>query len=99
MSIVSNIIYAITDIHCCVSSNINSCCATLCPNRNVFDTMLEFNGVAGLPSYLQRSCYTPKHLGKYSSKPMKLKMQIFLRLIINAHKKQSFFVFQGLHCL
>jgi len=28
MSIVSNIIYAITDIHCCFSSNIISCCAT-----------------------------------------------------------------------
>jgi len=28
MSIVSNKIYAITDIHCCVSSSIISCCAT-----------------------------------------------------------------------
>jgi len=28
MSIVSNIIYAITDTHCCFSSNIISCCAT-----------------------------------------------------------------------
>jgi len=28
MSVVSNIIYAITDIHCCFSSNIISCCAT-----------------------------------------------------------------------
>jgi len=27
MSIVSNILYAITDIHCCFSSNIISCCA------------------------------------------------------------------------
>jgi len=28
MSVVSNIIYAITDIHCCFSSNMVSCCAT-----------------------------------------------------------------------
>jgi len=28
MSVVNNIIYAITDIHCCFSSNIISCCAT-----------------------------------------------------------------------
>jgi len=28
MSIVSNIIYTISDIHCCFSSNIISCCAT-----------------------------------------------------------------------
>jgi len=26
-------------------------------------------------------------------------MQIFLRLSINAHRKQSFFVFHALHCL
>jgi len=31
--------------------------------------MLQFNGLSGLPSHLQRSCYIPKHLGKYSSKP------------------------------
>jgi len=37
--------------------------------------MLKFNGLAGLPSYLQRSCYIPKHLGNHSSKPTKLKMQ------------------------
>jgi len=35
------------------------------PNRNVFDTMLQFNGLAGLPSYLQRSCCIPKHIGKH----------------------------------
>ena len=34
------------------------------PNRNVFDTIIQFNGLAGLPSYLQRSCYIPKHRGK-----------------------------------
>ena len=48
-----------------------------CPNRNVFDTMLKFSCLAGLPSYLQRSCYIPKHLGKHSSKPTKLKMHYF----------------------
>jgi len=78
MSIMSNIIYVITDIYCCFSSNIISCCATcFCPNRNVFDTMLQFNGLAGLPSYLQRSCYIPKHLGTHSSKPTKSKIQFF----------------------
>jgi len=62
--------------------------------------MLQFNGIAGLPSYLATKLLrTPKHFGKYSSKPTKLKMQFFLRLTINAHRKQSFFVFQGLHCL
>jgi len=39
--------------------------------------MLQFNVLAGLPSYLQRGCYIPKHLGKRSSKPTKLKMQFF----------------------
>jgi len=35
-----------------------------CPNQNVCDTTLQFNGLAGLPS-LQRNCYIPKHLGKH----------------------------------
>jgi len=61
--------------------------------------MLQFNGLGEPTSYLQRSFYTPKHLGKHSSKLTKLKMQIFLRLSINAHRKQSFFVFQAFHCL
>jgi len=39
--------------------------------------MLQFNGLAGLASYLQRSCYIPKHLGKRFSKPTKLKMHFF----------------------
>jgi len=56
MSIVSNIIYAITGIHCCFSSNMINCCAT---------------------------CFA------------QIKMQIFLRLSIYAHRKQSFFGFQG----
>jgi len=60
MSIVSNIIYAITGIHCCFSSNIFTCCAT---------------------------CFA------------QIEMQIVLRLSINAHRKQSFFLLQGLHCL
>jgi len=34
-----------------------------------------------------------------TSKLTKLKMHIFLQLSINAHRNQSFFVFQGLHCL
>jgi len=51
-----------------------------CPNRNVFDTMLQFRGLAGLPSYLQRNCYIPKHLGKRSSKPTKWKMKFFCDL-------------------
>jgi len=55
----------------------------------------------------------PKHLGKHSPKPTTLYLSnwktlsetdqvenaMFLRLSIDAHKKQSFFVFQGLHCL
>jgi len=68
------------------------------PNRNVFDTMLQFNGLAWLPSYLQRSCYIPKHHGKHSSNGGSWICN-FLRLSINAHKKQSLSVFQGLHCL
>jgi len=31
-----------------------------CPYRNAFDAVLQFSGLAGLSSYLQRSCYTPK---------------------------------------
>jgi len=57
MSILSNISYAITCMHCCFSSNIISCCAT---------------------------CFA------------QIEVQILLRLSINAHRKQSFFVFQGL---
>jgi len=53
-----------------------------CPNRNVFATMLSFNGLAELPSYLQRSCYIPKHLGKHSPKRTKLKMKIFYGLAL-----------------
>jgi len=45
--------------------------------------------VSGLPSYLQRSYYTPKHLGKHSPKPTKLKMQIALQLRIHSYRKQS----------
>jgi len=70
-----------------------------CPIRNVFDTVLQFNGLAGLPSYLQRRCYIRKHLGKHSSKLTKLKMQIVLRLSINAHRKQSFFLFNWLQTI
>jgi len=36
MSIVSNIIYVITDIHCCFSSNIISCCATCLAHIEMF---------------------------------------------------------------
>jgi len=97
--IVSSIIYAIADIHCCFSSNIISCCAMCFAQIEMFLIQCYNSTVSGLPSYLQRSFYIPKHLGKHSSKPTKLKMQIFLRLSINAHRKQSFFVFQGLHCL
>jgi len=80
MSIVSNIIYALTDIRYCFSSNNQLLRYVFCPIRNVFDTMLQSNGHAGLPSYLQRSCYIPKHLGKHSSKPTKMKMQFFYGL-------------------
>jgi len=101
LSIVSNILYAITDIHCCFSSNIISCCTTCFAQIEMFliQCYNPFIGLAGLPAYLQRSCYIPKHLGKCSSKPTKLEMKNFLRLSINAHRKQSFLVFQGLHCL
>jgi len=51
-----------------------------CPNGNVFNAILQSNGLAGLPSYLKRSCCIPKHLGKHSSKPTKMKMQFFYGL-------------------
>ena len=66
-----------------------------CPNRNVFDTVLQFNRLDGLPSYLQRSCYIPKHFGKYSSKLTNWKCKFFLRLSIKAHRKQSFLYSKG----
>jgi len=98
MSIVSNI-YVITDIHCCFSSNIISCCATCFAQIEMFVIQCYNSTVSLLWATLQRSCYIPKHLGKRSSKLTKLKMQIFLRLSINARRKQSFLVFHGLHCL
>jgi len=73
MSIVSNIIYAITDIHRCFSSNIINGCATCFAQIEMFFyTVLQVDSLAGLPSYLQRSFYIPKHLGKHFSKPTKL---------------------------
>jgi len=51
--------------------------------------MLQFNGLAGLPSYLQRNCYIPKHLGKYSSKPTKLRMQFFYSLALTRGESKA----------
>jgi len=59
--------------------------------------MLQFDSLAGLPSYLQRSFYIPKHLGKHF-KTDQVENAIF-GLSLNAHRKQSFFVFHVLHCL
>jgi len=51
--------------------------------------MLQFNGLAGLLSYLQRSCYIPKHLGKCFSKPTKLKMQFFYGLTFTRTERKA----------
>jgi len=54
--------------------------------------MLQFNDLAELPSYLQQSCYIPKHLGMHSSKPTKLKMQFFYDLaLIREESKASLY--------
>jgi len=39
----------------------------------------------------QRSYYTPKHLGRRSSKPTKLKLRIFLRLLTRVKNKASLY--------
>jgi len=88
MSIVSNIIYAITDFHCCSSSNTISCCATCFVQIEIF-LIQCYNGLAGLPSCLQRSCYIPQHLGNRSSKPTKLKMQFFYGLALTSIESKA----------
>ena len=80
MSIVSSIISAIADIHCCVSSNIISCCATCFTQIEMFLIQCYNSMVSGLPSYLQRSCDMPTYLGKHFSKPTKLKIKFFCLL-------------------
>jgi len=72
--------YVITDIHCCFSSNIISCCATYFAQIEMFLIQCYNPTVTGLPSILQRSCYMPKYLEKHSPTPTKLKMQIFYGL-------------------
>jgi len=47
MSIVSNIIYAITDIHCCFSSNIISCCSTYFAQIEMF-VLQSYNSTVSL---------------------------------------------------
>jgi len=68
MSIVSNIIYAIAGIHCSLQVTQSVVALRVCPNQNGFDTMLQFNGLARLPSYLQQSCYIYNAQNKFAFK-------------------------------
>jgi len=49
MSILSNVICAMKDIHCCFSSNI-SCCAKCFAQIEMFLIQCYMNGLGGLPS-------------------------------------------------
>jgi len=101
MSIVSNIIYAITDTHCCFSSNIISCCATCFAKIEMF--LIQFYNSTFSLRYsggeytllLQRNCYIPKHLGKHFSKPTKLKMQFFYGLALTRTENKVSFYSKG----
>jgi len=99
MSIVSNIIYAITDIHCCFSSNIISCCATCFAQIEMF-LIQCYNSTVSLgypPTCNEAVKYLSTSENVLQNRPS-WKCNI-LRLSINAHRKQSFFIFHGLHCL
>jgi len=62
-SIVSNIICAFTDIHCCISSNIISCCATCFAQIKMFLTQCYNSTVSlGYPPTCKRSCCIPSTL-------------------------------------
>jgi len=99
MSIVSNTIYAITDIHCCFSSNIISCCATGFAQIEMF-LIQCCNSTVSLgypPTCKEAVIYLSTSENALQNRPS-WKCN-FLRLSINTNRKQSFFVFQGLHCL
>jgi len=99
MPIVSNIIYAITDIHCCFLSNLISCCATCFSQIEMF-LIQCYNSTVSLgypPTCNEVATYLSTLENTLQNRPSwKCK---FLRLSINAHRKQSFFVFHALHCL
>jgi len=98
MSIVSNIIYAITDIHCWFSSNIISCCATCLAQIEIF-LMQSYNSTVWLgypPTCNEAVIYLRTSENTLQNR---VENAIFIQLSINAHRKQSFFVFHGLHCL
>jgi len=99
MSIVSNIIYAIRYIHCCFSSDIISCCTAWFAQIEMF-LIQCYNSTVSLgypPTCSGAVIYLSTLENTLQNRPS-WKCN-FLRLSINAHRKQSFFVFHGLHCL
>jgi len=71
-----HIIHAITDIHCCFSSNIISCCATCFAQIEMF-LIKCYNSSVSLgypPTCNEAIIYLISTLEKHSSKPTKLKM-------------------------
>ena len=96
---VSNIICVITDIHCCFSSNIISCCATCFAQIEMF-LIQCYNSVVslGYPRTCNEAVIYLSTLENALQNRPNWKWKI-LRLSINAHRKQSFFVLQGLHYL
>ena len=98
MSIVSNIIYAITDIHCCFSSNIISCCTTRFAQIEMFliQCCISTFSLGYPPTCNEAVIYLSTSENALQNRPS-LKCN-FLRLSINAHRKQTF-IFHGLHCL
>jgi len=92
MSIVSNIIYAITDIHCRFSSNIISCCETCFAQIEMF-LIQCYNSTVSL-SYPPTCNKAVIYLSTLEniSKPTKLKMQIFYGLaLIRVESKASLY--------
>jgi len=99
MSIVSNIIYAITGIPC--SPQVTQSVVAryvFCPNRNDLIQCYKSTVLLGYPHTCNQVVIYLSTLENTLQNRPSWKRN-FLRLSINAHRKQSFFVFQGLHCL
>jgi len=95
MPIVSNIIYAITDIHCSLQITQSVVALRVLPTSKCFwyNVVIQRSGWATL-IFATKLLYTSAPR-KSLFKTDEVENAIFLRLSINAHRKQSFFVFQG----
>ena len=99
MTIVSNLIYAIPGIPLFSSSNTISCCATCFVRIEMF-LIQCYNSIIllGYSHTCNEAVICLSTLENTLQNRRSWKYN-FLRLGINAHRKQSFFAFQELHCL